>query len=356
MNYGKSDLRVKAEEKGLFSIASQDLKVTVIITTSMSSKSPHSVTTVKFVHISDGFKEKEKTDDANTGREGLKVSISKSLMALIDHCKQNKENLNPTAQIVVCNSFMPWVLDVIKKSGVEGGPFFTQSCVINSIHYHAYKGTLKTRVSGSLVSLPDITGLLSVDDLPSFVSSPGTHPDIWINSQLLKRCIACSLILSTSRKSRYQKKRFLVFVRPRREKTDDVNTRRELMKALISKSLIELIDRYKKSKAKKWLQGGPFFTHSCVVNTIYFHAHKAAFKTPYTNMKVGLDQFSNFEEADYLFINTVDKLEIRVSSEMYPETEICIPWLKARENGSIACISMGVVYISMGSLASLRQE
>lgn len=34
-----------------------------------------------------------------------------------------------------------------------------------------------------------------------------------------------------------------------REKTDDVNTRRELMKAFISKSLIELIDHYKKNKA-----------------------------------------------------------------------------------------------------------
>lgn len=260
-------------------LASKGVKVTVITTTSMPSESLPSQTTVDFVRIFDGFREGEETDDPNTRIERRKTSVSQSLTELIhSYYKQNEATyLNPTPKMVIYDSFMPWVLDVVRKSGLKGAPFFTHSCLVNSINYHAYKGALETPISGSLVSLPAVKGFLKVDDLPSFVSSPDTYPA------------------------------FVRFV---------------------------------------------------------------------------FDQFSNFNEADCLFINTVDKLEIEIVNWMAsqwpvktigpaipstyldkrlpddkeygysffkPETVICISWLDAKENGS-------VVYIAMGSLASLGEK
>ena len=78
--------------------------------------------------------------------------------------------------MVIYDSFMPWVLDVARKSGLEGAPFFTQSCMVNSIYYHAYKGSLKTPVDGSFVPLPSIKELLRACDLPGLVSSSKPYP------------------------------------------------------------------------------------------------------------------------------------------------------------------------------------
>uniref|UniRef100_A0A803M5M8 Glycosyltransferase N-terminal domain-containing protein n=1 Tax=Chenopodium quinoa TaxID=63459 RepID=A0A803M5M8_CHEQI len=265
-------------------LASKGLKVTVITTTSISNRlcpqtTGDSSCNIEFVRVYDGYEEEPDKVDVEAYLNRLRVSISLSLFKLLDYYKQNSINFYPTPKMVIYDAFMPWVLQVVKKSGLEGAPFFTQSCVVNSIYYHAYKGDLITSLSGSdLVSLPSIGSLLRVDDLPSFVSTPSLYAN-----------------------------------------------------ALV---------------------------------------------------KVLLDQFSNLEEVNCLFVNTMDVLEIKVVDwmasqwavktigpcipSMYldkrleddkdyglslfkAQTDACIQWLDARESAS-------VVYISMGSLASLGGE
>lgn len=135
----------------------------------------------------------------------------------------------------------------------------------------------------------------------------------------------------------------------------------ETFKNESSKSLPELIEKQSKTEypvnaivydsfmpwvlniSKKFgLYGVSFFTHSCVVSTIYYHTSKGSLKIPLENgnavslpsilpleegdlpsfvsdlnsypgvLKLVLDRFSNFEDADCLFFNSFDKLEYEV--------------------------------------------
>ncbi|KAH9606127.1 hypothetical protein KSS87_007269 [Heliosperma pusillum] len=160
-------------------LAFKGLKVTILVPSSISHQTSlqykHDQSfDIEFIGIFDGYDEEpDKSDvDAYLGR--LRKSISQSLSELLEHFQKNNQELNPTPKMVIYDSLMPWVLDVVKKSGLEGAPFFTQSCVVNSIYYHVNQGELKIPITGSnLVSLPAIKTLLKVDDLPSFVTSEG---------------------------------------------------------------------------------------------------------------------------------------------------------------------------------------
>ncbi|XP_021752365.1 UDP-glycosyltransferase 74E2-like [Chenopodium quinoa] len=162
-------------------LASKGLKVTVITTTSISNQlcpqtMGESSSNLEFVRVYDGYEEEPNKVDVEAYLNRLRVSISRSLFKLLDYYKQNSIYFYPTPKMVIYDAFMPWVLQVVKKSGLEGASFFTQSCVVNSMYYHAYKGDLITSLSGSnLVSLPSIGSLLRVDDLPSFVSTPSLY-------------------------------------------------------------------------------------------------------------------------------------------------------------------------------------
>ncbi|KAL9233150.1 hypothetical protein vseg_008180 [Gypsophila vaccaria] len=156
--------------------------------------------------------------------------------------------------------------------------------------------------------------------------------------------------------------------------------------------------------------GAPFFTQSGAVHFIHYHVYKGALSSPIKGSLVSLPklpllrvrdmpsllvsecypglnalnimQSSGFLEANMLFFNTIDKLEEPVLNwmsqnwpiktvgptipSMYldkrladdqdyglslyePETNACIRWLDSNQSDS-------VVYVSMGSLASLGEE
>ncbi|XP_021774780.1 UDP-glycosyltransferase 74E2-like isoform X2 [Chenopodium quinoa] len=163
--------------------------------------------------------------------------------------------------------------------------------------------------------------------------------------------------------------------------------------------------------AKKFdIQGASFFTQSCLVSLIFYQVHQGILSIPVEGpeicvpgmtfdardvpsfvRRVGLhpsleklviNQFSNCGDANWRFFNTFDGLESKVVDwmasqwavktigpcipSMYldkrleddkdyglslfkAQTDACIQWLDARESAS-------VVYISMGSLASLGGE
>ncbi|KAK3011189.1 hypothetical protein RJ639_011551, partial [Escallonia herrerae] len=160
------------------------------------------------------------------------------------------------------------------------------------------------------------------------------------------------------------------------------------------------------------LYGAVFHTQSCAVGAVYYHMHKESLKIdpaegstvslpsmplmetkdlssfiydmgsyPST-LRLVLNQFSNWEKADWRLFNTFDKLEGEVVNwmasrwpiktigptipSMYldkrleddkdyslslfkPGDEDCIKWLDTKETGS-------VVYVSFGSLANLGED
>ncbi|RZC61293.1 hypothetical protein C5167_023043 [Papaver somniferum] len=162
--------------------------------------------------------------------------------------------------------------------------------------------------------------------------------------------------------------------------------------------------------------GGSFFTQSCAVNNIYYLFEKGLLKIDHntvTNsdvlipglpiplqvsdlpsflsvpgtypayLNLVLNQFINAEEADWIFINSFDTLEVQVVDWMtkafpqlrmigptvpsayldnrikddndyglnlfQPDSNTCMNWLNSRANGT-------VVYVSFGSMAELSKE
>ncbi|XP_074292039.1 UDP-glycosyltransferase 74E2-like [Silene latifolia] len=169
-------------------LAFKGLKVTILVPSSISHQAPfqqhkHQSFDLEYIRIFDGYEGKPDERDVNAYLRRVKTSISQSLSELLDHFKKNNQKLDPTPKMVIYDSVMPWVLDVVKKGGLEGAPFFTQSCMVNSIYYHVNQGELKIPITGSnLVSLPAIKSLLKVEDLPSFVTSAGlSYPAAVIN-------------------------------------------------------------------------------------------------------------------------------------------------------------------------------
>ncbi|RXI07970.1 hypothetical protein DVH24_014536 [Malus domestica] len=85
------------------------------------------------------------------------------------------------ANCIVYDAFIPWPLDVAKKFGIVGVVFFTQSCAVDNIDYHAYKGLLKlplTKYDQSKILLP---GLPPVEpgDMPSRLYDFRSYPAIY---------------------------------------------------------------------------------------------------------------------------------------------------------------------------------
>lgn len=162
---------------------------------------------------------------------------------------------------------------------------------------------------------------------------------------------------------------------------------------------------------KAGIESAPFFTQSAAVHSVHYHVYQGALKYPFQGSlismpsipllrvdevpsllvnpglylsinQLNINQSLNFHKASLLLFNTVDKLESQVLDwmrsqwpiktigptipSMYldkrleddkeyglsffkPETDACLQWLEAKESNS-------VVYISMGSLASLGVE
>ncbi|KAL4632162.1 hypothetical protein ACB092_04G032500 [Castanea dentata] len=103
--------------------------------------------------ISDGFEKPENS-------EGIE--------AYLEHFKLN---------ILVYDSVLPWALSLSigRQLGLDGvepplAAFFTQSCVVKTIYYHARQGTIQMPLEeGSSISLPSMPSL-GINDLPSFLS------------------------------------------------------------------------------------------------------------------------------------------------------------------------------------------
>ncbi|XP_061351183.1 UDP-glycosyltransferase 74G1-like [Gastrolobium bilobum] len=82
---------------------------------------------------------------------------------------------NNPADCVIYDAFLPWSLDVAKKFGLLGAAFFTQTCSVNNIYFHAYKKFVELPLSRTEFLLPGLPKLAS-GDLPSFLYKYGSYP------------------------------------------------------------------------------------------------------------------------------------------------------------------------------------
>ncbi|KAM7496296.1 hypothetical protein LguiA_020710 [Lonicera macranthoides] len=79
---------------------------------------------------------------------------------------------------IVYDAFMPWALDIVKRFGLVGAAFFTQSCAVNNIYYHVYKGLIELPLREDKILVPGLPELQRLD-MPSFMSDFGSYPAIF---------------------------------------------------------------------------------------------------------------------------------------------------------------------------------
>ncbi|KAK7252549.1 hypothetical protein RIF29_36573 [Crotalaria pallida] len=71
---------------------------------------------------------------------------------------------NPVDYLIY-DSFLPWVMDVAKRSGIPGAVFITHTLAVSSLYYHVNLGNIKVPITHE-VSLPALPPL-QPEDLPS---------------------------------------------------------------------------------------------------------------------------------------------------------------------------------------------
>lgn len=144
---------------------------TIFLSKSMHTTDPTSPITVET--ISDGH-----DDGGYSQAESSESYISIFRTVGFQTLTQLLKKLNESGQRVDCliyDAFLPWALDVAKQFGVVGAVFFTQSCAVNSIYYHVYKGLLELPLKQPSVEIQQLP-VLEARELPSFVYDYGSYP------------------------------------------------------------------------------------------------------------------------------------------------------------------------------------
>ncbi|KAB2626176.1 hypothetical protein D8674_017836 [Pyrus ussuriensis x Pyrus communis] len=109
------------------------------------------------------------------------VKEAESVEAYLKSFKQKLSSSSCPVDCIVYDVFIPWPLDVAKKFGIAGAVFFTQSCAIDNIYYHAHKGLLKlplTKYDQSKILVPGLPPL-EPWDMPSMLYDFGSYPAVY---------------------------------------------------------------------------------------------------------------------------------------------------------------------------------
>ncbi|PRQ46042.1 putative UDP-glucuronosyl/UDP-glucosyltransferase [Rosa chinensis] len=198
-------------------LASKGLRVTVVSTISAAKsiqQSPAHAQAFQVEFISDGSKEENKSETLDEAIERFKKATTQTLTELIINiqnknttttiCTSNGDHASSVEQVppklklklLIYDSGMPWVLDIARQQGIEGAPFFTQSCAIASVYYHFREGACKIITTAPTSGLDDDSEAanhgrsspstdtillpamppLGVNDLPSFLCDTHSYP------------------------------------------------------------------------------------------------------------------------------------------------------------------------------------
>ncbi|KAI5656467.1 hypothetical protein M9H77_25260 [Catharanthus roseus] len=152
------------------------IKITLVATKFLFKTIQDASGSISVETISDGYDEGGvKPEEADLYLETFQRVGSETLSELI----LKFQDLGFPVNCIVYDPFLPWVVDVAKKFGIFGAAFFTQSCAVNNIYYHVYKGLLKLPlVENEEVRIPGLPSLSS-SDFPSFVADYGSYPPVF---------------------------------------------------------------------------------------------------------------------------------------------------------------------------------
>ncbi|KAK7815073.1 udp-glycosyltransferase 74e2 [Quercus suber] len=289
-------------------LASKGPRVTFISTSRISkSIQAHESSSINFETISDGSEEVQDLEIIDEKVKRFNSQVSQNLPKLIE--KHNSSKYPP--KFLAYDSILPWALNVARQSGLDGAPFFTQSCVVNNIYYHAHQGTLQMPLEeASSTSLPSMPSL-GINDMPSIFCDMESYPG--------------ELNIVVSQFSNFQEANWLLChtfdeledesiqahesssinfetISDGSEEVQDLETSDEKLKRFkskVSQNLPKFIEKHNSSKyppkflvydsvlpwalnvaRQSGLDGAPFFTQSCVVNAIYYHAHQGTLQMP----------------------------------------------------------------------------
>ncbi|XP_050373034.1 mogroside IE synthase-like [Argentina anserina] len=161
-------------------LVSKGQRVTVVTTFSASKSIPTPNPTslgsnLKMEFISDGSKQVAGSESIEESIERFRISATKSLINLITKIRNSSDALQCPLKFVVYHSGMPWVLDVARRQGIDGAPFFTTSLAVATIFHHVHEGTLKLPLEGPRAMMPTMPPL-ELNDLPSFLSDVESYP------------------------------------------------------------------------------------------------------------------------------------------------------------------------------------
>ncbi|XP_062175293.1 UDP-glycosyltransferase 74F2-like [Alnus glutinosa] len=149
------------------------VKVTMVITKSIAHTMDKEVNSIVVETISDGYDEGgvAEAESIPAYLESFWRVGSQTLTELIEKLS----NSGCPVDCVVYDPFLPWALDIAKKFGLVGAMFFTQSCAVDNIYYHVYKGVLKVPLLETEIFLPG-SPPLKPQDMPSFIFDLGSYP------------------------------------------------------------------------------------------------------------------------------------------------------------------------------------
>ncbi|XP_076903617.1 UDP-glycosyltransferase 74B1-like [Bidens hawaiensis] len=154
-------------------LASKGLKATIATTRYTITSISDPLVTVE--PISDGFDDRgfAQAQSEEIFLDSFKSNGSRTLAQLI---KKHQATKHPIT-CVVYDSFFPWALDVAKENGILGGPFFTNSAAVTAVFSRIHGRTLRLplRLEDCPVVISGVPPL-SLDDLPSFLNAPESHP------------------------------------------------------------------------------------------------------------------------------------------------------------------------------------
>ncbi|KAL0393869.1 UNVERIFIED_CONTAM: UDP-glycosyltransferase 74E2 [Sesamum latifolium] len=150
------------------------IEITLVITQTLATNTLFSSSTIPLETISDGSAGLPPGTSYDVYLARFQEFGSKTLKEAVVRLADSGRPVD----CIVFDPFLPWCLDVAKEMGLKVAPFFTQSCAVDQIYYHVFKGELKVPLSGEEILVPGLPPLMP-EDMPSFMYVHGSYPPLF---------------------------------------------------------------------------------------------------------------------------------------------------------------------------------
>ncbi|KAK4754488.1 hypothetical protein SAY87_002592 [Trapa incisa] len=153
-------------------LASKGVKVTFIIPSTRTKFPPNAATSsIHIAYISDGYEEGENLLSLDELLTRFRLVVQSTLAKFIRNQLESPE-LQPPPTVLVYDSVMFWALDVALEQGLQGVPFFTQTCMVNAVYYLVHHAQIQIPATGPLDLIPELPAL-ETSELPTLATEDG---------------------------------------------------------------------------------------------------------------------------------------------------------------------------------------